>query len=173
MTEIIVEPDEVWEYFFGSEVDYLGEIIAGTDEYGGVEILLSADRKTDMPEISVYVCGVCERVESLTTPEECAETVQEIYDEFLYGEVPECEAAEIIADREWELDAAVEDFVNSAAAKTVDLPQEAIDDIKDHFCEYIARKYGVEVHRPMWIEFDDGEKEFVTKPYSVMEFDDE
>lgn len=82
---------------------------------------------------------------------------------------------EIIEDREDWLDLAVSDFIAVATDETLwhDDPHygEIIEDVKDHFCEYLARKHNLPVRRPMYLEYPDGVK-FEEYPYENMEFED-
>ena len=84
---------------------------------------------------------------------------------------------ELIEDRELELDIAIEDFFRAISADedldlSGDAAKEIMDDCKDHFLEYIARKHGLKIYRPMYLEYDTG-VEFELFPYENMAFEDE
>lgn len=49
---------------------------------------------------------------------------------------------------------------------------EIAEDVLDHMCEYLYRKYGISARRPMILEDENGEEFFEEYPYECMEFDD-
>ena len=50
---------------------------------------------------------------------------------------------------------------------------EVYDDLKEHFLEYMARKWGLVIHRPMFLEDENGEEFYEDYPYDCIEFEDE
>lgn len=83
---------------------------------------------------------------------------------------------EMIEDREDALDLAVLDFITAVTDEpfynTDPTYSAIIEDVKDHFCEYLARKHDLPVRRPMYLSYPDG-VEFEEYPYENMEFEDE
>lgn len=84
-----------------------------------------------------------------------------------------------IEEREADLDDCVEEFLSSVLEsgfrKNVDKDEadNIIQDCKEHFLEYLARKHGLTIRRPMILEDEDGEEFFEEYPYEVMIFEDE
>lgn len=85
-----------------------------------------------------------------------------------------------ITEREDELDTAMYDFLSTVAgwdAIGLNITDEVVEDCKEHFLEYLARKHGVQIYRPMIIEYDndDGttDEEYEEYPYDCLEFEDE
>ena len=79
-----------------------------------------------------------------------------------------------IEDQETALDDAIYTFIDAASNGSVlNLSDEEVADIKDHFCEYLYRKHGIDVYRPMFLENEDGKDEYFDYPYEEMEFEDE
>lgn len=82
-----------------------------------------------------------------------------------------------IEDREKEIDDSFQDFMYTVLEfdleKVLDNPEEIYEDCKEHFLEYIARKWGLAIRRPMILEDDNGDEFFEEYPYDCMEFDDE
>ena len=87
------------------------------------------------------------------------------------------EQQDAIEEREMELDIAVSEFISAVLGGDAYLDSEDYDDIiedcKDHFLEYLARKHGLDIFRPMVLEDEDGEDFYEEYPYECMEFDDE
>ena len=193
MENIIVEISDVWQYF-NDHTNALKSnlcLIASNKEYG-VEIYIT--EMMDSPFFSVTADGYQLTEDSATTEDECKEAVQNLYDKYLTGkfiddenlpfdELPEddmssIETEDIIYERETELDDAVMFLISMATESTVDdsVSSEVYDDIvqdaKEHFLEYLARKHDLKIYRPMMLEDENGEEFFDEYPYECMEFDD-
>ena len=86
---------------------------------------------------------------------------------------------DMISERELELDEAIsllldtvleEDAVMFFGTET----DEVCEDLKDHILEYLYRKHGISVRRPMVLEdTETGEEFFEEYPYDSMVFEDE
>ena len=76
-----------------------------------------------------------------------------------------------IEAREFELSEATEIFVSSVVSD-IEVDPEVIEDCKEHFLEYMYRKFGLSIHRPMVLEDEEGEEFFEEYPYECMEFED-
>lgn len=182
--KITVLASEVWGYFQDSKEDlesYMHQI-AGNPEYG-VEIFVTED--SGLPRIVVTQDDVQVYEETAVSEHDCKKTVEQIYDNYLTSkvvtmlasdEVPTTmEDDDVIDEREVELDNAVFDFVMTAVSGSYfDTPEfdDILEDCKEHFLEYMARKHGIPVYRPMILEYDDGTEELSEYPYEDMEFDD-
>lgn len=188
-TEIVLSASEVWEYFqtHKEDLEKHMHLIASNPEYG-TEVYITED--TGFPNIVVTADGqqVYERV--TISDVDCNKTVEEVYskyltanavfeltdaEDYLYADAND-DVEEIINEREDALYGAVYDFLSLASDEYFDFDSPDVDDIiedcKEHFLEYIARKHGVRVYRPMVLEYNDGTEEVSDFPYEDMEFDD-
>lgn len=89
------------------------------------------------------------------------------------------EEKEDIECREADIDLAVQEFVEQIAECgrlknmfTDDMAEEVLQDLKEHFLEYMARKWGIDIYRPMYLFTENGEKYFTEFPYEELVFDD-
>lgn len=180
---ILLNPEEVWGYFHASDTDFesYNELIAYNEAFG-VEIFLGSYR--GFPQFSVLIDNALEYEEFASNAEDCEDSIKQIYKEYLENldevvvidedEEEETEAS-IIQDNEDELDSAIIDFVVTATKLTLGevnrFPKKVLDDLKEHFLEYMYRIHGIEPYRPMVIEYDIDEEEFSCSPYPKLEFD--
>lgn len=180
---IIVEANDVWDYFLWQKHELQGSMkeIAKNDEYG-VEIYLTSDK--DLPLIVVTADDEEVYEEHIISRHDCATTVKDIYDEYLTSnaikaltgddnEYTAAEEMEMIDDRESELTDAVYVLLLEFAANIFEVAEDAdelCEGIKDLICEYLYRKHGISVYRPMYLEDEDGTDEFVEFPYPEIEF---
>lgn len=93
-------------------------------------------------------------------------------------ELTRMEQEEEIDEREMALDEAIYDFVQvvmdeDALEDCVTNADEIYDDLKEHFLEYMARKWGLIIRRPMFLEDENEEEFFEEYPYDCIEFEDE
>lgn len=188
-TKITVLASDVWGYFQDAKEDLRLHMhqIAGNPEYG-VEIFVTED--SGLPSIVVTADDVQVYDETAVNAHDCQKTVEKVYNDYLTPKVitslsgnndseglTNLGIEDIIDDRECELDAAVYDFVMTATQEAyidnyaVDI-DDVMEDLKEHFLEYMARKHGLPVYRPMMLEYEDGSEEMSEYPYEDMEFDD-
>lgn len=189
--KITVSASDVWGYFQDKKENlksYMHQI-ASNPEYG-VAIFVTED--SGLPSIVVTADNVQVYEETTVNEHDCEKTVDKIYDDYLTskvinslvdnddGESDDLTALEIedmIDERENELDAAVYEFLMTVVQDayiddyTSDF-DDIVEDLKEHFLEYIARKHGLPVYRPMMLEYEDGTEEMSEYPYEDMEFDD-
>ena len=188
--KIILQPDEVWDYFVEheEECDECMFEIASCSEYG-TAVYLSRSSKgfgcitVEADDQEVYN-------EEVIDAEDTKKTVQMVYDDYLTDKVIEIlsdfepqeddtlqDQEDEIAMREEELDNLIWDFVmgvfGGETYADFDCTGEVLDDLKDHFLEYMYRKHGFDIYRPMVLEDEDGTEFFEEFPYEYMEFDDE
>jgi len=188
--KIILQPDEVWDYFVEheEECDECMFEIASCSEYG-TAVYLSRSSKgigcitVEADDQEVYN-------EEVIDAEDTKKTVQKVYDDYLTDKVIEIlsdfepqeddtlqDQEDEIAMREEELDNLIWDFVmgvfGGETYADFDCAGEVLDDLKDHFLEYMYRKHGFDIYRPMVLEDEDGTEFFEEYPYEHMEFDDE
>lgn len=191
---IIVQASEVWD-LFQRKREFLETNqmkIAENNEFG-VEIFLEESR--GKPNIIAYLDDDEIYSELCMSESDCEITVQMFYDEYLtekiinkyfgeqedgcaYDGLTHFEKQSEIDSREAELDMAVEDFLSVALDgfvldDVVDISGVICEDVKEHFLEYLARKWRLHIRRPMYLEDDGGEEFFEEYPYECMEFDDE
>ena len=181
MCNIMYSPDEVWKRAVNSKIEGLNLI--AEDDSKGVEIYVGVDRSEPEKTVIIYVFvdGITECSEEVSSPEECEERLNEIYsaylseDDFIRDE-DICD--DKIAEREDELDQAVMDFLATVLGEGFydldsDSNGEIVEDCKEHFLEYIARKFSISIYRPMYLEDEDGTDFYTDTPYEDMVFDDE
>ncbi len=187
-SKIIISETEVWDYFQECKEDLKTHMhkIAENAEFG-IEIYITED--VGFPNIVVTADNVQVFEETAISENDCQKTVSKIFDDYLTSKVvttllgkegedksTEADIEDTIAEREEEIDCLVWDFVagltDGAYVDGIDLDK-VLDDCKEHFLEYIARKHGIPIYRPMILEYEDGTEEVEDYPYEHMEFDDE
>lgn len=186
---IFVEASEVWGLFQREkeELKRHERKIAENPEFGAAIYLTE---ENDRPSIVAYLDDEQVYAELCVSESDCRTTVQKFYSEYLTDKVLEryfgededdythFEEQSEIDDREAELDMAVEDFIGVVLDgfcldEVADISDEICEDVKEHFLEYLARKWSLPIRRPMYLEDEDGEEFFEEYPYECMEFDDE
>lgn len=192
--KIILKPHEVWKYYIKHKADIENTMyeIASNESYG-IVIYLSED-VNGVACITVNADDSEVYSESVVNDIDCQKTVSKIYDNYLTDKVIELldalafeeagadesllEQEDSIAEREEELDGLVYDFVfgvlgDSAYDYGVEFEfDDMLEDIKDHFLEYMFRKYELPIYRPMVLEDENGDDFFEEYPYESMVFDD-
>lgn len=186
MQKIIISAGDVWDYFqkHKEELRKTEHIIAENEEFG-VEISLSAEN--GLPCFVVTADNYQYDEERAISESDCKETVEKLYDDYLTNNFVDDEVLEdsrldqedMISERELELDEAIsllldtvleEDAVMFFGTET----DEICEDLKDHILEYLYRKHGISVRRPMVLEdTETGEEFFEEYPYDSMVFEDE
>ena len=188
--EVIIEPEKLWDYYLQrkSSLDSTMFEIARNNEYG-IAIYLS-ENDEHKPRIIVEADDSEVYSENIINASDAERTCSKIYDEYLTDKVVDIltdianaeedsllEQQDAIEEREMELDCAVSDFISSVLGGDAYLDgenfDELIEDCKEHFLEYLARKHGLDIYRPMVLEDEDGEDFYEEYPYDCMEFDDE
>lgn len=185
MQKITVNASDVWNYFqeHKEELEGTEHIIAENEEYG-VEISLSAEH--DLPCFIVTADGYQYAEERAVSASDCKETVEMLYkyyltESFVDGE--RCEESRLdqedeIAERELELDDAFTMLLDTLIEGDLGLyfgeeVDDILEDIKDHTIEYLYRKHGISIRRPMVLEDEEnGEDFFEEYPYGSMVFED-
>ena len=184
---IDVQPRNVWKLFMENKAALRTKLkqIASNEEYG-VEIYLT--NTDEQAEIVVCMDGSECCSQTASTEAECEEVVSEIYDDYLtnnvlnmlcgdeYGDA-DAEEWQLsdIEDREAELDDMVYTFISGILNDDfMSYPEfdKICEDCKEHFLEYMARKWKIPICRPMILEDDNGDTFFEEFPYECMEFDD-
>lgn len=188
MQEIIIEPCSLWEYLKGldkrGQLDNIMYEIAKSEEYGTV-VYVSKDEKGRY-RISVEADDIEVYSDFIYNKEDAEETCNKIYNNYLTDRVVEVlmEIGEDSALAQMdEIEIREEELTNIVTVFIMDVLggdtyydgtifDEIIDDCKEHFLEYMARKHGFTIYRPMILEDEDGKDFFEEYPYECMEFDD-
>lgn len=197
--EIFVTPEEMWSYFQEKkDVLQSGNMIGiASNELAGIEVFLECDN--GHPLFSVYIDDEFEYSEMAMDEVDCRYTVGRIYDDYIRNyirnyigkeldeivedveeeEIPASTATieDEIYERDVELDDALIDFLNVVLEKStysfLSFSDDELQDMKDHFLEYIARKYDIDIYRPMYLEGENGTEEFFEYPYGEISYEDE
>lgn len=187
---VVCEPSEVWDYFVDNCDDMViqGEehMIAESDEY---KIYLCSSDDCTTGIIHVYDTPDEDMVaEDIFGEVECESVVSKAYKEFgIYKEKDIKnlfeEHRDEIVDSEENLTDAVTYFLHEAVLSTIPscklrsikedlgITDDEIEAMKNHFMEYIYIKFGIDLYRPMVVQFEDGEK-FFEHPYSHLDLDE-
>lgn len=185
MQKITVAAGEVWGYFqkHKAELEKSEHIIAENEEYG-VEI--SITNEEGLPCFMVTADGYQYAEERAISANDCKETVETLYENFLTEKFVDgaddesrLDQEDMIAERELELDDAVSMLLDTVIEEDVSMflgpeADDICEDIKDHILEYLYRKHGISTRRPMVLEDTETGEDFLEEyPYEHMEFEDE
>lgn len=192
MSEVMVlKPNEVWKYAM-EHFSWIKDtpFVIGSNEESGIEITLSVDE--EYPVIIVTSDDEEVDYEVVKSSADCEATVSEIYDTWLPtgtasntlvkdeldDDEPDYESEimekESIDQREMELDECIDwilseiapEYLEELGSVTVD---EVFSDLKDMICEYLYKKCGISVYRPMYLENEHGKDEYYEYPYPEMD----
>lgn len=192
--KVILTPSEVWSFFSENGFKFTSKVseIAENKEFG-VVVYLSAEGIN--PNIIVTQDDVTIHEEVAISPIDCERIVEEVFDQYLtymvFNAIDVCNTTPLpspavavdntinhdseIETREAELDEALMSFLSVVVEDERELDYldpEIVDDIKDHFLEYLAKEYGLPIYRPMYLEDDDGEW-YEEYPYDHMDFEND
>lgn len=189
MSTILIEATDLWDYYEEHQKELTASMheVASCFDYG-VKIYLTADE--GKPQIVVEADEEEVYRENVMGKVDCQNTAEKIYDDYLTSKALEMlclddrivmseedEWDDAIQEREEELDAAVYQFYTDVLGGSPyydgEDMDEMLDDLKDHFLEYMARKWGIDVYRPMMLEDEDGNDFYEEYPYECMIFEDE
>lgn len=184
---VVYEPSEVWNYFLDNCEDM---VIQGEEhmvaESEGYKVYITSTEDCTTGIVRVYDTPDEDLIsEDFFGEVECEEIIQNIYNEFINT----CKTKSLfeehkdeIIDSEDNLTDAVTYFIHEAVSATVPtcrlstmkndlgITDEEIEEAKNHFLEYLYIKFGIDLYRPMVVQFDDGD-EFFEYPYSHLELD--
>lgn len=186
--KICVPVSEAWD----KTKDYVHDVllIAQGVTNSGSDIKVYSNWADDSAELSVFVDSDVVYYESLCEKEEYEEAVNKVLLAYLdvdYDDDDEedcaSESAEnyAILEREGELKMAAEDFLEvalySATAGFTNLKvltDDEVDEMLDHFLEYLARRFDIKgIYRPMYLRDDKDELFYTEEPYKCMVYEDE
>ena len=192
MQDITVEASELWDYCEENEDDLATNqhLIAENKEYG-MKVWVTCINGS--PEIVVEEDDSEIYREDIFNKKDAKRTADKIYEEYLsikaiekvtevendgtvyIDDDEDKENQDLINEREDDLDAAVMEFVNVVSdIGCYNIEDEVLDDLKEHFLEYMHKTWGIGIYRPMYLEdVDTGEEYFTEYPYEGIVFDDE
>lgn len=180
---IITEAKDIWDFFQNSRAELLHDMVtvAENDDFDVIIYLTNNDGK---PCLMIESSNVQSAEFIIEDEASCEATVNEVYDTYLTDKIIEVIAEEemeadleledAMAEREADIDSFIlrllEDLFSDEPIIYSDLIDDVVQDCKEHFLEYLYRKHGLSVYRPMELEDDEGE--FVEDyPYECMEFE--
>lgn len=197
MENIIIEAEEVWEYYKDNEKDLNSSmhLIASNDEYG-IEIYIT--KETECACVEVLADDINIYKHKIHSCLECNYIIGEVYDEYLtskavstvlndlydntdfYGDSSSVSSdgesqQQQIYQREEELDDAIYnllavflEYADTAEDEETDILTDMVEGLKENICAYLYDNYDVNIYRPMVIEFDDGTEDFFEYPYEYL-----
>ena len=191
MQDIMIDSSELWDYCEENKDTLLTtqHMIAENPDYG-MSVWITCE--SGSPEIIVESDEVEIYREEILNEKDAKRTADRIYEEYLsikaietvteaeddgtvYVDDEDEDNQVLINEREDDLDAAVMEFVNIVSdTGCYNIKDEVLDDLKEHFLEYMHKTWGIGIYRPMYLEdVDTGEEYFTEYPYEDMVFDDE
>lgn len=190
MTEanIIVTPGELWDYFEKHSASLVKKMepVAECSEY---DVVIYLSNEDGLPSLMIESNNVESTEFHIEDKESCEATTQMVYDTYLTDQIvvvmmeeaernnddlSELELQDMMAEREADIDGfftrLLEDLFADEPVVYSDLMADVVEDCKEHLLEYLYRKHGLSVYRPMELEDDEGV--FVEDyPYELMEFE--
>lgn len=189
MLRINIEADKVWDLFQEKKSRLRTDFyeIATDPDLDIVIYLTSVGESGEFsPDIIVCVDGEVFYEDSCWDEEDCATCVSQIYEKMSKikekPDVTETDEEALqemeIEDRENAIDAALYDFLDVALDGDIDSfpkarTEDFFEDCKEHFLEYLARKWEADIRRPMILVDPDGNESYEEYPYDLLEFEDE
>lgn len=180
MNNVLVRPFDVWAYFHAHKSEFTNDmqLIASTSD-GSIGIYLTEDNGSPL-FIVEEADDVIDEDEAITKVD-CEETAERLYEEYLdptedddISDITDRLKDDIIEKREDELNDYFQNLIMDILGSeySEDNVEDIAEDIKERVLEYMARRYGVKLYRPMWLEDADGEF-FSEYPYEEMVFDED
>lgn len=176
-TKITVAPSDVWGYFYANKDKFGSDMYLIAESDDGLTGIYIAEQDGD-PQFIVEDCNEVIDEDMAITKTSCEETARRLYSEYLgYDEYDMSKDAEneqgLIEEREDELSVMFENLLFDLLPHTSeDTLNEISEDVKEHTLEYIARKFGLPIYRPMYLTDENGEDFFSEYPYEEMVFED-
>lgn len=186
-TKIIIQPEDLWEYFTKHRIELVNKMepVATNDEY---DVVIYLTNDNGLPSLMIESSNVESEEYVVEDEESCSATVQMVYDLYLTEQImtvmmeeaegydddmSQLELEDMMAEREADIDGfftrLIEDLFPDEQILYTDLMDDLVEDCKEHMLEYLYRKHGLSVYRPMELEDDEGV--FIEDyPYECMEF---
>lgn len=180
---IILEPCEVWDYCVqhAATLEDSPKLIADNIT-SGAQIYISFFGMIP----TIFACIDSEEVdeEPIADEEDCVDTVEAFYERYLDDFADEMLGLDISREYEEEKIDKREDELINATAEMLETfvpnfyeiaydADEVCNELADLVCEFLYRNYDISVYRPMYLECDDGSKEFSEHPYEEMDYDED
>ena len=180
--KILMEACDVWDFFHEHKMRESYKLLGCNDPYG-IEVYLTSQE--DMRSIVVTADGDEIYSEEAVSERDCRDTVQKIYNKYLSDEVltvffdddEDFEGMmleDTMEQRELELSDAVitmaEVFAEGHLDKVDDI-DELAEVLKDLIAEFLYTEYGLSCYRPMFLEDELGNEEYVEFPYPELDLD--
>lgn len=197
MVEIRVPHDKTWGFFFENRKKLYNKmlLLALNTEVEGTTTSIYMSEEDGFPQFVVFVDDEPVCMTEACNAKQCVQEAKDLYDQYIYelydgdpmgeedeeDDTPATESDEEIENErsicysEDALDQAFGGLLETIAEQDYYQRPDAdkiSDDIKELVCEYLYRKYGISVYRPMYLEDEDGKEFFVEHPYEHMVFDD-
>ena len=161
--------------------------LASNDQYGTCIYIQETD---GFPEFVVEVDETPTKWFQAYSAEDCEETARELYDKYLTANAvsaflddvvvvddkddDDLDKKDDIEQRDGELWDGMWAFLSDVLAGDYSpaIIDRITDDVLEHTLEYIHRKHGLDIFRPMFLEDEKGERFFEEYPYSHIVYDD-
>lgn len=180
-TKITVAPSDVWGYFHAHKDKFGSDMYLIAESGDGLTGIYITEQDGD-PQFIVESSNEVIDEDMAVTKIDCEETAKKLYADYLgydadddlplYDE--EENEKETINEREEELDLIFQNLVLDILGDNYpeDNIDDITDDIKEHVLEYMARRHGLTIYRPMFLEDEDGVDFYSEYPYEEMIFED-
>lgn len=197
--EIRVQHDKTWEFFFENRQKLHNKmlLLASNAEIEGTTTSIYMSEEDGFPQFVVFVDDEPVYMTEVCNKKQCVQEAKDLYDQYIYDLYNDDDPDDILdqfgsaapaaeSDEEIENERSIcysEDALDQAFGGLLETIAEQdyyqrpdadkiSDDIKELVCEYLYRKYGISVYRPMYLEDENNKEFFVEHPYEHMVFDD-
>lgn len=196
MQKIVYDPEEIYEVFQEEKLDIANHrlLVAENDYF---QIFLDCMASKSLEYIGMMVIeseGYIIEEDFFEDEKECNDIFEKAYINYILTEtvVEKAEEEENVNDtiydkdgklniayvdeieqREGDLTLAVINFIDAISDTQMSyaLTDEEVEEIKDHFIEYLYRKFGLSIFRPMEIVMDNGDEVYEEYPYPKLRFE--
>lgn len=196
MQKIVYDPEEIYEVFQEEKLDIANHrlLVAENDDF---QIFLDCMASKSLEYIGMMVIeseGYIIEEDFFDDEKECNSIFEKAYINYILTEtvVEKAKEEENVYDtiydkdgklntfyvdeieqREGDLSLAVVNFIDAISDTQMSyaLTDEEVDEIKDHFIEYLYRKFGLSIFRPMEIVMDNGDEVYEEYPYPKLRFE--
>lgn len=196
--EIRVPYDKTWGFFSENRQKLHNKmllLVSNVEIEGGTTTSIYMSEEDGFPQFVVFVDDEPVCMTEVCNAKQCVQEAKGLYDQYIYDLYNDDDPNDILdqfgasaaeSDEEIENERSIcysEDALDQAFGVLLETIAEQdyyqrpdadkiSDDIKELVCEYLYRKYGISVYRPMYLEDEDGKEFFVEHPYEHMVFDD-
>ena len=196
MQKIVYDPEEIYEVFQEEKLDIANHrlLVAENDDF---QIFLDCMASKSLEYIGMMVIeseGYIIEEDFFDDEKECNSIFEKAFINYIFtaettGVVDKKDETndtvydkdgkldifyvDEIEQREGDLSLAVVNFIDAISDTQMSyaLTDEEVDEIKDHFIEYLYRKFGLSIYRPMEIVMDNGDEVYEEYPYPKLRFE--